>query len=133
MCIECGTTRHATTQENYPVSSAWHTLLTSTVYMYIWCMRVQWVYYASHTFIWDSLIFSRSITQQVTFAVIPRGMINELVTQGLQPWASKTFSSLIREVDWCKLVSFFARYKSFKESQVNVYVGSVYVHFIHIN
>ena len=30
------------------------------------------------------------------------GMIDQLVTQGLQPWASRAFCDSAKEVDWCK-------------------------------
>ena len=48
--------------------------------------------YTMHTFTWDLLIILTEIIQLVTFVVgIPnvRRTINELVTENLQPWASK--------------------------------------------
>ena len=62
-------------------------------------------HYTTRTFTWDSLIIQIEIIQQVTLAVsIPNiwRMINELVTESLQPWASKAFCTLAREIDWCK-------------------------------
>ena len=63
--------------------------------------------YTMHTFTWDSLTSSSNPTQQVILVVsVPNvwGTINKLATQGLQPWASKVFCDLVREVDWCKFL-----------------------------
>ena len=47
-------------------------------------------------------MYSRNIIQQVTFVVSILNvwrMVNKLVTQGLQPWASRAFCASVREVD----------------------------------
>ena len=64
--------------------------------------------YTTCAFAWDSLTYSGNIIQQVTFPVsIPNVIvwvtINNLATQALQPWASKAFRDLAREVDWCEV------------------------------
>ena len=63
--------------------------------------------YTTRAFTWDSFTYSSSIIQQVTIAVnIPNvwGVIDKLVTQGLQPWACRIFCNSPREVDWCKFL-----------------------------
>ena len=61
--------------------------------------------YTMRAFTWDWLIIQTKLIQQVTFAVsTPNvwGMIDQLIIKNLQPWASKPFCTLAREVDRCK-------------------------------
>ena len=54
---------------------------------------------------WDSLTYSSSIIQQVIFVVsVPNvwGTIDKLVSQGLQPWASRALCDSVREVNGCE-------------------------------
>ena len=60
----------------------------------------------------------------VSIPNVAGGMIDKLVAEDLQPWASKAFRDSAKEVDWAKFylhIMFNLRvaYKNFKESQVN--------------
>ena len=98
-----------TTQENNPSSTAWH----------------------AHV---QEVLYSKYHLQLVYLMYTVWGTIDKLVTQGLQPLASKAFCALAREAD-VSLISiwFFASYKSFTESQVNVWVVYMSISSLQVN
>ena len=87
--------------------------------------------YTMCAFTWDSLTYSRNIN--ITFVVsIPKvwETLDKLVTQGLQPWASRAFGTSAREDDRYKFhfhIMFGLRviYKNFKVCQVKGHVYSI--------